>query len=92
MNIFRETSQVFCYTISHKNESDFFSLLIIELFIVFFTKIQKVEANFELLYIVFQVVDLDEMKMEAGLKWFQLLDEYNIQSYIIVAGGDGTVG
>ena len=28
MNIFRETSQVFCYTISHKNESDFFSNLI----------------------------------------------------------------
>ena len=39
-----------------------------------------------------QVVDLDEMKMEAGLKWFKLLDKYDITSYCVVAGGDGTVG
>lgn len=30
--------------------------------------------------------------MEAGLKWFQMLDNYNLQSFIVVAGGDGTIG
>ena len=40
-----------------------------------------------------QVVDLDESKMEDGLKWCQLLDCYDdIKPYILVAGGDGTIG
>jgi len=40
-----------------------------------------------------QVVDLDESKMDDGLKWFRLLDDYSeIKSYCVVAGGDGTVG
>jgi diacylglycerol kinase (ATP) len=40
-----------------------------------------------------QVVDLDESKMDDGLKWFRLLDDYlEIKSYCVVAGGDGTVG
>lgn len=40
-----------------------------------------------------QVVDLDESKMEDGLKWFRLLDGYdNVKSMCLVAGGDGTIG
>ena len=39
-----------------------------------------------------QVVDLDDCKMEDGLKWFKLLDKYKIKSYCVVAGGDGTIG
>ena len=38
-------------------------------------------------------MDLDESKMDDGLKWFRLLDDYSeIKSYCVVAGGDGTVG
>ena len=39
-----------------------------------------------------QVVDLDECKMEDGLKWCQLLEKEGIKPYILVAGGDGTIG
>ena len=39
-----------------------------------------------------QVVDLDDCKMEDGLKWCQLLDHHGIKCYVVVAGGDGTIG
>ena len=53
----------------------------------------KIFPSFSNFLHFFKVVDLDESKMDDGLKWFKLLDDYSeIKSYCVVAGGDGTVG
>ena len=54
--------------------------------------IQGNYEEFELNTLFFQVVDLDESKMEDGLKWFRHLDDFALKSYCVVAGGDGTIG